>query len=67
MKVEPQFPPEPEPLKKDRGCAFSIVILIFLVVLAAAGAWILLWSGGMRDAQKQMQNQNSPAPTEQRP
>ncbi|RBP46363.1 hypothetical protein DES53_102754 [Roseimicrobium gellanilyticum] len=65
MKVEPQFPPEPEPLKKDRGCAFSIVILIFLVVLAAAGAWILLWSGGMRDAQKQIQS--NPAPTERRP
>ncbi|QIF02819.1 hypothetical protein [Roseimicrobium sp. ORNL1] len=66
MKEEPAFPPDPEPLKKDRGCAFSIVILIFLVILAAVGAWVILWTGGMRDAQKQMQNQNSPAPTEQR-
>ena len=55
MKIEPQFPAEPEPLKKDSGCAFSIVIIVFLVLLAAAGTWILLWSGGHRDADKEVQ------------
>lgn len=63
MKIETQLPPEPEPLKKDRGCAFSIVIIVFLLLLAAAGAWILLWSGGLRDADK---GDRKPA-TEQRP
>jgi len=62
MKIEPQLPSEPEPLKKDRGCAFTIVIVVFLVLLAAAGAWLVLWSGGHRDAAKKEQK---PA-TEQR-
>ncbi|HSI63734.1 MAG TPA: hypothetical protein VLE43_11465 [Candidatus Saccharimonadia bacterium] len=55
MKIEPLLPAEPEPLKKDRGCAFAILILVFLVLLAAAGAWMLLWSGGHRDADKEVQ------------
>lgn len=53
MKLEPLLPPEPEPLKQDKGCAFSIVLIVFLVLLAAAGAWILLWSGGHRSADKE--------------
>ena len=54
MKIVPQFPAEPKPLKKDSGCAFAIVIIVFLVLLAAAGAWLLLWSGGHRDADKEV-------------
>jgi flagellar basal body-associated protein FliL len=60
MKIEPILPPEPEPLKKDRGCAFAVIILVFLVLLAAAGGWILIWSGGHRDADKEV-NKSVPA------
>ncbi len=52
MKLEPAFPPEPEPLKQDKGCSFVVLAIILLVVVGAAAAWILLWSGGHRDADK---------------
>lgn len=64
MKIEPALPNQPEPLKKDRGCAFLLIVLLIVVVAGAIAAWMLLWSGGHVEAEKEVQK---PAPAAEAP